>query len=70
MPQGGQVMLQTRNRLARLQRPSDNQPAITQCVELTVADTGVGMDEATRSHIFEPFFTTKRQGNGIGLNTA
>ena len=33
---------------------------------LTIADTGVGMSEATRSKVFEPFYTTKGIG-GIGL---
>jgi PAS domain S-box-containing protein len=36
-------------------------------VELTIADTGVGMPPEVLERAFEPFFTTKEVGKGTGL---
>jgi signal transduction histidine kinase/CheY-like chemotaxis protein len=39
-------------------------------VQLSVQDTGRGMDAETMARAFEPFFTSKRAGQGTGLGLA
>ena len=67
MPTGGKLRIETRNVVFRDARelPEDLTPG--RYIRLTVADTGVGMDEVTCAQIFEPFFTTKPKGSGTGL---
>ena len=37
-------------------------------IEVTIADSGTGIEEAIRHRIFDPLFTTKPAGMGMGLS--
>lgn len=54
MPAGGELRIRTRAR-------SDDR------VELTIADTGMGISTEHLGRIFDPFYTTKDPGEGTGL---
>ncbi len=59
MTEGGRLQITTAD------RPQDGAAG----VEITISDSGHGMDAATLEMIFHPFFTTKRaSGTGLGLS--
>jgi len=71
MPRGGKLVLETGEfnfdeSFAR-EHP---EMAAGRYVMLAVSDSGIGMNEATRSRVFEPFFTTKETSKGSGLGLA
>ena len=70
MPGGGDLYLSVED--AELDEMDVNPYDIKagQFVKVTITDTGIGMDEATKTRIFEPFFTTKERSHGTGLGLA
>ena len=70
MPDGGRILLTTRNCTGYLPAGLEQAPQLVSCVELAVSDTGSGMNAETLGRAFEPFFTTKENGRGNGLGLA
>jgi PAS domain S-box-containing protein len=68
MPNGGHLKIEVK--LAEINRAlvaSYGYGEIGKYALISVSDTGLGMDTATKEKIFDPFFTTKEVGKGTGL---
>ena len=53
MPDGGELRIEAKQNKGK--------------IEISIADTGMGMDSETLEKCFDPFFTTKDTGKGTGL---
>jgi len=54
MPKGGDLTI-------NVKKNSEDQ------VQVTIKDTGMGIDQERLNHVFEPFYTTRHYGTGLGL---
>ena len=55
MPGGGTLTIEAKN-------------ISNSTVELTIKDTGCGIEKNDLIHIFDPFFSKKENGTGLGLS--
>lgn len=67
---GGEIYLETANVNLDENYVKPDNVAPGRYVKVSVTDTGVGMDQATKQKIFDPFFTTKDISKGAGLGLA
>lgn len=68
IPEMGKITIYTNNIIIDDKYCSNHPDSVPgEYMQLTVSDTGRGMDKEILSHIFEPFFTTKGVGEGTGL---
>ncbi len=70
MPGGGTLSVQTENVTIDKDQYRPYHVKAGNYIKITIADTGIGMDEKTQQRIFDPFFTTKEMGRGTGLGLA
>jgi signal transduction histidine kinase len=68
MPGGGKLTISASEQTIAAVAESSLPPG--SYLRITIVDTGMGMDAATRGRAIEPFFTTKRTGmeTGLGLS--
>ncbi|RJR23073.1 MAG: HAMP domain-containing protein [Nitrospiraceae bacterium] len=68
MPDGGKIVIATKLSEVQKNPPGDGGAhARGRYAQLSVSDTGAGIDEQTKERMLDPFFTTKDVGKGTGL---
>lgn len=70
MPKGGNLFVKTRNEALSVNQAEPYNVRAGRYIKISITDSGIGMDEATRKRVFEPFFTTKKRTRGTGLGLA
>ncbi len=65
MPEGGTVTIRAQNKT--INRDDVLPLAVGNYVEITIADTGVGIPAKHITKVFDPYFSTKKEGSGLGL---
>jgi len=69
MPNGGKLKLSAKKADPVDLEKAPLNPLVAHAI-VTVEDTGIGMDDATRERAFDPFFSTKGDQVGAGLGLA
>jgi PAS domain S-box-containing protein len=67
MPDGGQLRIETTNRVVNNAEAFSSEMKPGEYVSLSVSDTGIGMSAEIAQRAFDPFYTTKPLGQGTGL---
>jgi len=68
MPQGGVITVSAQN--VKVDHGSLVRLPLGEYIQVSVRDTGIGIDPRHLVNIFDPYFTTKAKGSGLGLATS
>ena len=68
MPRGGQITIFARN--VEMKTGNELMLAPGSYIQITIKDTGPGIEAKKLGKVFDPYFSTKYKGSGLGLSVA